>query len=334
MITVDELTTYITSTSATKLIIIFIAICILCVSILYSLSVNFVRVLGKLSDFFKNIDSIGYGKFQIQLHKNHKDKQKTDSVNNNESNRQLSAQNNTVDRVFDVDFFISVVDLVISYEFKAIVDSCICVTNRIQQIEKNYNDRVNTIFSATFSSIYNNLYGEFLNLIHSKGNIGDMDIKNTKEYFFIDNLMTEYKQAWMDLSVDITKRNGFVDFLCDKSKCEDYVSELSNIINDCVDLDRLESISLKKIDIDKVIFANNESCRMTLETMFLKLARLKKTMCDNKLTQLKIIEDNVKASVTSTLNKIKSKILVFYTIPTKQVVVSEATPNNEKSDNN
>lgn len=302
---------YIQSNDVAKLLLVTMVVCIFGETIIHSIATLITNLFTKISMHFKDIDTVAIGKFSLKLHKNKNRNQEIKPIENNISNNI---------KEIDVSMFLNILDIVMSTEIKQIIQSTVNATNDVHEIEMNYEKTASNIFAKNFSTISNQLHNELVNLASSKSQLGNMDIKNTREYFFIINLLSEYKQTWIDLSTEITRRNGFIEFLTDKSKSSEYISELSNSIYQCMDMTRLESTVLKKEEIDKIIRTNMDFSRPILEQMFVTLASIKEKMLEKRKAKLGLIDNNIKNSVAKIIDEIKEKILVNYIKEDKNIV--------------
>lgn len=261
-------------------------ICIYCVIILVVFLIVLFAISKLFSLLFKNIDSIKLGKFELKLHK--------------------SKKNNLTNPPKEIDFksLLNMFELITRIELKYIVNETISATNDIHTIETEYDKNVKDIFEKNFSILERDLHDKLVQLACEVTKFNLINIKNTREYFFISDLLSEYQTVWMTNAKDITRRNGFVDFLNDKSKAETYINELIDSIHQCLDMGKLESTALSKSKIDDIIRESYKTYYMSLEKMFLNLASMKSKMLKKRKDKFEYIN----TSVTEISEKIISEI--------------------------
>ena len=134
-------------------------------------------------------------------------------------------------------------------------------------------------------------------------------IKNSREYFFILDLLRDFEIDWLKCSKEITRRNGFIEFLNDKNKSKDYIEELQECIFQCIDSRKLDMTEIKRDELEESLKTVNTEMYNSLEKMFTNLANLKKTMLLKREAKLKHIDDTVKNSATNIITIIKTRIL-------------------------
>lgn len=258
------------------------------VIVIILVSVSLFIIYKFFSIICAKIEGINLGKLSIKFRK--KDK--------------IIANNSAKTNEIDFNSLLGIFELIMKVELKSIVNEVVSSTNDIHTIESEYDKNVKIIFDKNFSSIERDLHDKLVQMACESTNFNLNNIKNTREYFFISDLLNEYKTVWIESAKGITRRNGFVDFLKDKSKAEPYISELIQIFDQCIDMGKLESTSLKKSDIDEIVTESYKSFYIILEKMFLNLASLKETMLEKRKYKLNYINN----SITETSEKIISEI--------------------------
>lgn len=220
------------------------------------------------------------------------------------SNRYDSLNFNTIMNIFE---------LVTRNQIKVIINDTISSLNEIHSIEDDYDKNVKSVFEKTFSVIERDLHDKLVTLACEVTKFDLMKVKNTREYFFISDLLQEYNKVWMDDAKEITRRNGFVEFLNDRSKAEPYINELANAINQCIDMGKLESTDIPKSSIDNIIKNSYKDYHMTLENMFYNLATLKSKMFLKRDAKLSHIDDIVNNTSTKIVEDIKTHVFRKFT---------------------
>lgn len=289
----DEIIKYIlTDESGSAVKVTLIAIILISVAIV--LLILFVgRVISKLID---GNEFIKLGPVTIKSKKTKKDLQNTQSIESNS-------------KVIDIKHFMNIMDIIMSVELEKIITDSIHATNEIHKIEEDYDQQAESIFSKTYITVQNEYHDRLVMLACEKTGFDINKIKNTREYFFIIDLLREYKDLWKIHSKEITKRNGFITFLDDKSKSKVYIEELEDCILQCIDIRKLESTDLRKSDIEKVIMDVSENIKPLLERMFYTLATIKKQMLTKRKDKLEYINNMIKNSAINILKDIDDKIL-------------------------
>lgn len=284
-----------------------IRICVYC-AIIVSIFLIVVFIITKLlSLLFRNVDSIKFGKFDLKLRKLKKD--------------------NSQSQPKEIDFsqLLKIFELITRMELKYIVSETVSATNDIHNIETEYDKSVKTVFEKNFSILERDLHDKFVQLACEETKFDLINIKNTREYFFILDLLSEYQNVWMSNAKDITRRNGFVDFLNDKSKAETYINELIESINQCIDMGKLESTVLPKSRIDEIIKESYKKYYMSLEKMFLNLASMKEKMLQKRKDKFEYIDNSVVSISEKIIHEIRENVL-------KSVTDKESE--NEESNSN
>lgn len=209
----------------------------------------------------------------------------------------------------DINSFMNILDMIMTVKIERISANSVALSNEIHVIEVQYDLRVQDIFSKMFSIVESELQDRLVQLACESTNIDIIKIKNTREYFFIQFLLREYEKVWNEQAKEITRRNGFVEFLEDKSKAKNYICELNNSIYQCLDMGNLESTDIKKSDIDRVVQECNEKHYLIMEKMFLNLAGIKKSMLIKRKDKLDFIDHDIKDITKNILQDIYDKIL-------------------------
>lgn len=268
-------------------------ICVYCTIIILIFLIIVSIITKLLSLLFRNIDSIKFGKFDLKLRKLKKDNSQTKEI--------------------DFSQLLKNFELITRMELKYVVSEIISATNDIHIIETEYDKSVKTVFEKNFSILERDLHDKFVQLACEETKFDLINIKNTREYFFILDLLSEYQIIWMSNAKDITRRNGFVDFLNDKSKAETYINELIESINQCIDMGKLESTVLPKSRIDEIIKESYKKYYMSLEKMFLSLASMKEKMLQKRKDKFEYIDNSVISISEKIIHEVKENVLKTFT---------------------
>ena len=212
-------------------------------------------------------------------------------------------------RAMDINSFMNILDIVMTMKIERVVSDSISLSNDVYKIEREYDDRVKCIFSKTFKIIESEFQDKMVQLACDSTGIDMIKIKNTREYFFINYLLREYETIWNEQAKEITRRNGFVEFLEDKTKAKGYISELNDSIYQCIDMGKLESTTIKKLNIEEVVTSCSEKNYIMLEKMFVNLAGLKSNMLVKRQDKLDFIDIKIKDIVKTILQEIYEKII-------------------------
>ena len=280
-------------------------ICVYCTIIILTFLIIISIIIKLLSLLFRNVDSIKFGKFDLKLRKLKKDSPQPKEI--------------------DFSQLLKNFELITRMELKYVVSEIISATNDIHIIETEYDKSVKTVFEKNFSILERDLHDKFVQLACEVTKFDLINIKNTREYFFILDLLSEYQIIWMNNAKDITRRNGFVDFLNDKSKAETYINELIESINQCIDMGKLESTVLPKSRIDEIIKESYKKYYMSLEKMFLSLASMKEKMLQKRKDKFEYIDNSVVSISEKIIHEIKENVLK---------TVTDEESENEKSNSN
>ena len=250
---------------------------------LYLITKIFEKLLSK-SEYIK------LGFFKIQ---NKKD-QNQSQVNNHE---------------VDMDVFIRILDVIMSAELEKFASEVITATKDIRKIEDTYDDQAHNIFNKTLNNIKTEYHDRLLVVAMNTTGFDLLKIKNTREYFFILDLLRDFEIDWIKCSKEITRRNGFVEFLNDKNKSRDYIEELQECIFQCIDSRKLDMTEIKRDDIETSLKDVNNEMYSSLEKMFTNLANLKKSMLLKREAKLKYIDDTINTSATDIITTVKTKVI-------------------------
>lgn len=227
----------------------------------------------------------------------------------------------------DINFFIRILDVIMNTELAKFSTDIITATKDIRKIEDTYDDQSHNIFSKILNNIKTEYHDRLLVVAIDVTGFDLVRIKNTREYFFILDLLRDFEIEWLKDSKEITRRNGFVEFLNDKHRSKDYIEELQESIFQCVDSKKLDMTDIKRCDLERALKTANEEMYCSLEKMFTTLASLKKTMLLKREAKLNYIDDVVKNSATNIITTITTKIV-------KNIHVSNITSLNNKQDIN
>lgn len=268
---------------------------VLIVIIIVVINVN--KLLSNLFKFlynhiFKNSEYIEFGKLKI--------KNRFKPTEQNPSQKQ---------RLIDISSFVNMIDVLLSNEIENVITKTIEITNAIHSIEDNFNNNINTIFCTNFATIRNMYHTEFIKYICDKTKFAIDKIHSTREYFFIDELLNETEKTWIETSKDITERNGFVDISQTPAKAKTYIDELNDCITRAIDIRKLECTVLTKDDIDIIVRDVSTNCYQILEKMFVRIGNLKKVMLEKRAQKIKVIETDVKTSVSRVITDVENKFL-------------------------
>ena len=268
---------------------------VLIVIIVVVINVN--KLLNNLFKFlynhiFKNSEYIEFGKLKI--------KNRFKPTEQNLSQKQ---------RMIDISSFVNMIDVLLSNEIENVITKTIEITNAIHSIEDNFNNNINTIFCTNFATIRNMYHTEFIKYICDKTKFAIDKIHSTREYFFIDELLNETEKTWIETSKDITERNGFVDISQTPAKAKTYIDELNDCITRAIDIRKLECTVLTKDDIDIIVRDVSTNCYQILEKMFVRIGNLKKVMLEKRAQKIKVIETDVKTSVSRVITDVENKFL-------------------------
>lgn len=268
---------------------------VLIVIIIVVINVN--KLLSNLFKFlynhiFKNSEYIEFGKLKI--------KNRFKPTEQNLSQKQ---------RMIDISSFVNMIDVLLSNEIENVITKTIEITNAIHSIEDNFNNNINNIFCTNFATIRNMYHTEFIKYICDKTKFAIDKIHSTREYFFIDELLNETEKTWIETSKDITERNGFVDISQTPAKAKTYIDELNDCITRAIDIRKLECTVLTKDDIDIIVRDVSTNCYQILEKMFVRIGNLKKVMLEKRAQKIKVIETDVKTSVSRVITDVENKFL-------------------------
>ena len=149
-----------------------------------------------------------------------------------------------------------------------------------------------------------------ISYIISVTGFSNTDIHKTKEYFFINDFLSEAYNLWIDYTRDILSRNGFVEIVDDNRKANGYIEEINTLVWQAIDVKKMEVTAICKKDFDEIINNVVRQTRDSLELMFVRLGRLKQSMISKKEDKLKMINDDVKQSTYKLIYDIKNKFLM------------------------
>lgn len=267
-----------------------VAICIVVVFILYGVIFFLSFIIRGISKKFDNSEYIEFGKLKIK-------------------NRHYKPNDVTTVKEFDVDKFISMLEILLETELSNSISKTIDITNSIHSIETNYTHQCEMIFRNTFSNVKNCFYTELLNYIVKITGFSNSEIHKTKEYFFMNDFLTNVEILWIDHSKDIISRNGFIEIINDKKKASNYIEELDELIWQAIDFKKMEVTVIVKKDLDDILDKVSKETESQLENMFVRLGNLKQNVLEKKNIKLHIIDNEIKESLTVLLDQIRTKFL-------------------------
>lgn len=265
-----------------KLTLYLILVVVIIIIILFLLYKTFSFISAKVED-------IKIGSFSMKLKKGEVSTSKKEIINN----------------IIDLNSIFNLFEMMTNAEVKIIINDTVLLMKDIHSIEDEYDKDVKYIFEKTFSIIESDLHDKLVSLACKITGFDLINIKNTREYFFICDLLNEYGKMWMKDAKDITRRNGFVEFLTDRTKSEPYITELSNAINQCIDMSKLESTDISKSNIDGIISESYKDYHSTLENMFFNLATLKSKMLKKREDKMNHIEGNIDGTSKKIIEEVK-----------------------------
>ena len=247
--------------------------------------------------------------------------------NKNHINDETKINNHEV----DINIFIQILDVIMTAELEKFSSEIITSTKDIQKIEDTYDDQAHNIFNKTLNTVKTEYHDRLLVIAMNTTGFDLLRIKNSREYFFILDLLRDFEIDWLKCSKEITRRNGFIEFLNDKNKSKDYIEELQECIFQCIDSRKLDMTEIKRDELEESLKTVNTEMYNSLEKMFTNLANLKKTMLLKREAKLKHIDDTVKNSATNIITIIKTRILDNMFNNTSQSQYQE-TSENDNSD--
>lgn len=230
----------------------------------------------------------------------------------------------------DINIFIQILDVIMTAELEKFSSEIITSTKDIRKIEDTYDDQAHNIFNKTLNTVKTEYHDRLLVIAMDTTGFDLLRIKNSREYFFILDLLRDFEIDWLKCSKEITRRNGFIEFLNDKNKSKDYIEELQECIFQCIDSRKLDMTEIKRDELEESLKTVNTEMYNSLEKMFTNLANLKKTMLLKREAKLKHIDDTVKNSAANIITMIKTRILdnMFNTSQSQHQETSE----NDNSD--
>ena len=247
--------------------------------------------------------------------------------NKNHINGETKINNHEV----DINIFIQILDVIMTAELEKFSSEIITSTKDIRKIEDTYDDQAHNIFNKTLNTVKTEYHDRLLVIAMNTTGFDLLRIKNSREYFFILDLLRDFEIDWLKCSKEITRRNGFIEFLNDKNKSKDYIEELQECIFQCIDSRKLDMTEIKRDELEESLKTVNTEMYNSLEKMFTNLANLKKTMLLKREAKLKHIDDTVKNSAANIITMIKTRILDNMFNNTSQSQHQE-TSENDNSD--
>lgn len=249
-------------------------------------------------------------------------------IQNKKDQNQSQVNNHEV----DMNVFIRILDIIMTAELEKFASEVITATKDIRKIEDTYDDQAHNIFNKTLNNIKTEYHDRLLVVAMNTTGFDLLKIKNTREYFFILDLLRDFEIDWIKCSKEITRRNGFIEFLNDKNKSRDYIEELQECIFQCIDSRKLDMTEIKRDDIETSLKDVNNEMYSSLEKMFTNLANLKKSMLLKREAKLKYIDDTINSSATDIITTVKTKVIdnVFIDKKTKHETENKDKDDDEK----
>lgn len=264
-----------------------------------------ILVIVIIKSIMTTIKENEYVKIGPLLIKNKASSKKSKLVKSNPD--EINPENSS--KIIGIQTFMSIIDVVMSVELERIIMNSINASNDINKIESDYDKESEATFNKNFITISNEFHNKFVTAASIKIGFDLERITKTREYFFITDLLSGYKEAWMNQTKEITRRNGFIDFLDDKTKIKPYIEELNDCIFQSIDIKKLESTELTKADLEVVIEEVTCTNYGVLERMFMKLATMKKTMLQKRNDKLEYIDEMIKTAIYNILTNVNDKML-------------------------
>lgn len=246
-------------------------------------------------------------------------------IQNKKDQNQSQVNNHEV----DMNVFIRILDVIMTAELEKFASEVITATKDIRKIEDTYDDQAHNIFNKTLNNIKTEYHDRLLVVAMNTTGFDLLKIKNTREYFFILDLLRDFEIDWIKCSKEITRRNGFIEFLNDKNKSRDYIEELQECIFQCIDSRKLDMTEIKRDDIETSLKDVNNEMYSSLEKMFTNLANLKKSMLLKREAKLKYIDDTINTSATDIITTVKTKVIDNVFVDKKN---KHETENKDKDD--
>ena len=271
----------------------------------------FLTLITKL--FEKLLSKTEYIKLGFLTFKNKKNTNNETKINNHE---------------VDINIFIKILDVIMTAELEKFSSEIISATKDIRKIEDTYDDQAHNIFNKILNSVKTEYHDRLLVVAMNTTGFDLIRIKNSREYFFILDLLRDFEIDWLKCSKEITRRNGFIEFLNDKNKSKDYIEELQECIFQCIDSRKLDMTEIKRDELEESLKTVNVEMYSSLEKMFTNLANLKKLMLLKREAKLKYIDDTVKNSATNIIMMIKTRILNNMFDSTSQIQHRETSEND------
>ena len=209
----------------------------------------------------------------------------------------------------DINIFIRILDVIMTAELEKFSSEIISSTKEIRKIEDTYDEQSHNIFNKTLNTVKTEYHDRLLVVAMNTTGFDLIKIKNSREYFFILDLLRDFEIDWLKHSKEITRRNGFIEFLNDKNKSKDYIEELQECIFQCIDSRKLDMTEIKRDELEESLKTVNIEMYNSLEKMFTNLANLKKSMLLKREAKMKYIDDTVKNSAINIITIIKTRIL-------------------------
>ena len=141
--------------------------------------------------------------------------------NKNHINDETKINNHEV----DINIFIQILDVIMTAELEKFSSEIITSTKDIRKIEDTYDDQAHNIFNKTLNTVKTEYHDRLLVIAMNTTGFDLLRIKNSREYFFILDLLRDFEIDWLKCSKEITRRNGFIEFLNDKNKSKDNIKE-------------------------------------------------------------------------------------------------------------
>ena len=276
----------------------FVALVCVCVVIIVYTAFGLIMGIAKfISKKFEDSEYIEIGKFKIK-------------------NRQYVNKNTIANRNYgimnmDANSFISLLDILISNQTNQVVSKTIELINMIHTIESNYDNQVNDIFSTTFSTLINEYYEKLIAYACEVTPFDNTNIRKSREYFFIADMIQSIRELWTTKSKDIIERNGFDLIIEDRSRANKYIEELNQCTQQALNVQTIELTAFKKSEVEEIITEIEKTNRLVFEDMFYKLGELKKGMMDKRIKKLSMVDEYVKKTVETLMNDLTTKLMLL-----------------------
>ena len=285
--------------------------------ILYMIIHYITKIFMFISTKFSSTEYIQFGKLKI------KNKSYVSPNVANQSNIESILKTN-------ISGYVSLLSIYLKTSIKNIFEKTSEIYTNLNDLDKVYETRCSNIFHETFTNVMNEFRDLLIAHCIEVTGFSLIDIHKTREYFFINELLTSIEKEWERKSKDIIIRNGFEHADNDIDYIRKYIDELHQCVISSINYRYLESIDIVRQNLLDIINKCFETTDPMFEKMFKDLSKLKMDKIQKHNSKMKHIDSIVDSSIDEIIDTASTKLAA--TIFNKAINTSETKEKSEEKE--